>query len=69
MLPGFFINGTGTIVTSRERTEKFISPESNEFKDVANRSEQGSLSINNIRRLSYEGKFVVMRKIWERITF
>ena len=59
VLPGFFINGTGTIVTSRERTEKFISPESNEFKDVANRSEQGSLSINNIRRLSYEGKFVV----------
>ena len=48
VLPGFFINGTGTIVTSRERTEKFISPESNEFKDVANRSEQGSLSINNI---------------------
>ena len=59
VLPGFFINGTGTIVTSRERTEKFISPESNVFKDVANRSEQGSLSVNNTRKLSYEGKFVV----------
>mgnify|MGYP000742542323 FL=1 len=43
--PGLFVNGTGTIVTSKDRTEVFYSPESNVFKDATSRSEQGSLLI------------------------
>ena len=57
--PGLFVNGTGTIVTSKERTEVFYSPESNVFKDATNRSEQGSLLIGNKQYLRYEGRVVV----------
>ena len=59
VISGLFINGTGTVVTSRDRSEVFFSPESNVFKDVPNRSEQGSLDISNERYLKYEGKIIV----------
>lgn len=57
VLPGFFINGTGTIVTWKERKEIFTSPESKVFEDATSRSEQGSLYVYNERYLKYEGKF------------
>lgn len=58
ILSGLFVNGTGSIVTSKERTEVFFSPESNEFKGVSKRSDQGSLEVVNRRYVKYEGKIV-----------
>ena len=58
VLPGLFINGSGSIVTSKDRTEVFYSPESNVFNGVSNRSEQGTLEIVNERYLKYEGKII-----------
>ncbi|HAP18643.1 MAG TPA: SusC/RagA family TonB-linked outer membrane protein [Butyricimonas virosa] len=54
VVPGFFINGSGTILSSNEAKEGFISPESNDFIGVV-REERGSLDMTKTKTLEYTG--------------
>lgn len=69
MTKDFRIEGQYSLRKDKNDTEKFTSPDSNEFKDMTDFSEKGSYEIGNTKKMTHNGRLMLSyNKIFEEGT-
>ncbi|MGL5682045.1 MAG: SusC/RagA family TonB-linked outer membrane protein [Marinifilaceae bacterium] len=59
VVKNFYVTAKGSISTGGLKSEDYISPTSNKFKDIGNLREKGSLAVNHTKSLDYSGNVVI----------